>query len=100
MTAPTVAWGAARLFQLPNGEHLWGREFELLPAGTMMAAGAILHGLAGLEATVDRDNLARVPAGSAPVVYAIRDTTTEELEAYGTDVLESYRQRQLQDAQG
>lgn len=100
MTAPTVAWGAARLFQLPNGEHLWGREFELLPAGTMMAAGAILHGLAGLEATVGSDNLARVPADSAPVVYAIRDTSCEELEVYGADVLESYRQRQLQDAQG
>lgn len=100
MAAPTLAWGAATLFQLPDGEHIYGREFELLPGGTMMAACAILHGLAGLEATVGTDNLARVNAASSPVVYAIRDTSCEELEGYSADVVEAFRLQQLQDAQG
>lgn len=100
MAAPTLAWGASTLFQLPDGQHLYSREFELLPSGTMLAANVILHGLAGVEATIGSDNLARVAADARPVVYAIRTTSSEGLEAYVNDVLESYRERQLQDAQG
>jgi len=99
MSAPTVAWGAATLYRLPNGEHIYGREFELLPAGTMMAADAILCGICGVVAKVGADNIARVHADAEPEVYAIRDTTCEELDDYGEEVIEGFRLKQLQAAQ-
>jgi hypothetical protein len=100
MAAPTLAWGKLHLFLLPDSSHLYGREFELLPGGTMFAAGAILHGLAGVEATIDRDNVARVEAEACVDVHPVRGTCPEELAVYLDDVIEGFRQRQLQDAQG
>jgi hypothetical protein len=97
--ASTLAWGEAHLFELPDGQHLYGREFELLPAGTMMAAGAILHGICGVTARVGADNVARVQADTPAEVYAIRHTTSDELGIYGEEVVESYRLKQLQAAQ-
>jgi hypothetical protein len=99
MAAPTLAWGEAHLFELPDGQHLYGREFELLPAGTMMAAGAILHGICGVAASVGTDNVARVQADAPPEVYAIRDTSSDELGIYGEEVVEGFRIKQLQAAQ-
>ena len=99
MAEPTLAWGEAHLFELPDGQHIYGREFELLPAGTMMAAGAILHGICGVTARVGRDQVARVQADAVPEVYAIRDTTTEELNGYVEQVAEGFRLKQLQAAQ-
>ena len=97
MTAPSVAWGTAMLFRLPNGRHLWGREFELLLAGVTMCAGAVLHGLAGTEAIVTADNLAKIPADAVPGCWAIRDTTCEELEPYSEHVMASFQNRQMED---
>jgi hypothetical protein len=99
MAAPTLAWGELLLFQLPDGEHLYGREFELLPAGTMFAAAVILHGLAGVPASVGSDNVARVAADADPVIWALRGTESDELVPYQDDVLEGFRIKQLQAAQ-
>lgn len=100
MAAPTLAWGKLHLFLLPDGSHLYGREFELLPGGTMLAAGVILHGLAGVEAMVGSDNVARIDADAITEVHPVRGTCPEELEGYLDDVIEGFRLRQLQDAQG
>lgn len=100
MAAPTLAWGKPHLFQLPDGEHLYGMEFELLPAGTMFVAGMIMHGLCGVPATVDGDSIARVAADAAPEVYAVRGTDSAALSLYEQEVMEGFRLKQLQDAQG
>lgn len=97
MAAPTLAWGKAHLFQLPDGSHIYGREFELLPAGTMFAAGVILHGIIGATATIGADNIARVPSDAELVIYPIRNTEQAELQLHEAEITEGFRLRQLQD---
>jgi hypothetical protein len=100
MGVPTFAWGEPHLFGLPDGSHVYGREFDLLPAGTMFAASVILHGLAGLHAVVDARKVARVAAEGPLLIYAIRGTDQSELGLYESDVIKAFRIRQAQDAQG
>lgn len=95
-----MAWGKPHLFSLPDGSHLYGREFDLLPAGTMFAASVIMHGLVGVPAKVGRDNVAKIRRDAQLCVYGIRGTDPAELSMYETAVLEAYRQREMQDAQG
>lgn len=95
-----MAWGKAHLFQLPDGSHLYGREFELLPAGTMFAAGVVLHGIVGATAIIDGSNCARVEADATLVIYPTRQTDGPELELYQADIVEQYRIRELQDSPG
>jgi hypothetical protein len=95
-----MAWGKLHLFQMPDGSHLYGREFELLPAGTMFDAAVVLHGIIGATATVDDDNVARVEAGGTLWIYPTRQTDSAELELYESDITEQYWIRELQDAQG
>lgn len=100
MAAPTLAWGKPHLFSMPDGSHLYGREFDLLPSGTMFAAAVILHGVVGVPATVDQRNVARVARDAQLATYAIRGTDPNELSMYEPDVLEQYRLKSLNDVQG
>ena len=100
MAAPTLAWGELHLFGFPDGSHVYGREFELLPAGTMFAAGEILHGIIGANAAVGKDKIARIPQDATLRIYPIRETDPDELSLYESDISEGYRLRELQDAQG
>lgn len=100
MAAPTLAWGECHLFGLPDGRHVYGREFALLPAGTMFAASVILHGIIGAPATVDDDNVARVAADAPLIMLPTRTTDGDELSIYRDDVAEGFRIRQMQDVQG
>lgn len=95
-----MAFGEPHVFGLPDGSHVYGREFELLPAGTMFAASVILHGLVGVHAVVDDDNVARVAADGPLLIYGIRGTDTMELGLHETEIMEAFRIKQLQDAQG
>lgn len=99
MTSVSLAWGEPHVFGLPDGTYLYGREFDLLPTGTMFSAGVILHGIAGVEATVEDDNVARIAADAQLELYSSRGTEPEELEPYEDDVIESFRIKQMQDAQ-
>jgi len=100
MASPVLAWGEASLYKLPDAGHLWGREFELLPSGTMLAAGTILRGLIGIEAEpLDRRHC-QIRDGAPLVIYGIRSTETRELELYRDDVIEGFRLAQEQAAQG
>jgi len=100
MAAPLLAWGDCNLYRLPEEGHLWGREFELLPAGTMFAAGAILHGLIGIEAEPLDEGRCQVNDGAPLVIYGLGSTETRELDAYRDDVLTGFLEKQLADAQG
>ena len=100
MTAPTLAWGKVHLFKLPDDSHLYGREFELLPAGTMFAAAVILHGLIGAPASVGADSVARIAHDAQLLIYPVRDTDPAELELYRAEITDGFRLRELQDAQG
>lgn len=101
MTAPTLAWGEQTLYRLPGPPgHVFGREFELLPAGTMFAANVILHGVIGVEAEPEGKEHCYIKEGSPLLIIGARGTETRELNGYTEDIVENYRIRQLQDAQG
>lgn len=100
MSTLSLAWGEPHVFGLPDGTYLYGREFDLLPTGTMFSAAVILHGIAGVEATMGNDNVARVATDAELELYSSRGTEPEELEPYEDEVIESYRIKQMQDVQG
>ena len=90
MTAPTLAWGPEGAYDVPTFGRVCGREFELLPAGTMFAARSMLSGIVGVDET-----------GKRLVITGFRTTTGRELEGYTADIVEAYRQRQaMGQAQG
>ena len=100
MAPPALAWGELNLYELDDGSHLYGREFELLPAGTMFAAGSILHGLIGVEVEPLDGTRCQIRDGALMMVYGLAPTITEELDGYRDDLIEGFRVQQLQDAQG
>lgn len=100
MAAPTLAWGAQTLYQLSSKRHIFGREFELLPAGTMFAANVILSGVIGVAAEPAHEGHAFIREGVPLLIVGARGTETRELEGYTDDIVEGYRQRQAQEAQG
>lgn len=100
MAPPLLAWGELNLYRLHNDDHLWGREFDLLPAGTMFAATATLHGLIGIEAKPLDDQRCQIEDGALLMLYGLGGTETAELDPCRNDVIEGFRLRQLQDAQG
>lgn len=101
MTAPTLAWGEQTLYRLPGPPgHVFGREFELLPAGTMFAAGSRLAGVIGVEAEPADGDYCFIEEGTPLLIIGARGTETRELEGYQDDIVESYRVRQAAEAQG
>ena len=98
MTAPVLAWGNQTLYRLPGPPgHVFGREFELLPAGTMFAAGSLLAGVIGVEAEPTDERHCYIREGTPLLIIGARGTETRELEGYQDDIVEAYRQRQAQD---
>lgn len=87
------------VFGLPSGLHIWGRQFELLPGGTMFSAASILTGVIGVEAQPLRDQQYKISQDARVLICGTEQTNTRELEVYKDDIAESYRLRQLQDAQ-
>lgn len=100
MNAPTLAWGEQSLYRLPNDRHVFGREFELLPAGTMFAANVILSGVIGVDAEPADPGHCFIREGVPLLIIGARGTETRELEGYQHDIVEAYRLRQAQEAQG
>ena len=101
MRAPTLAWGEELLYRLPGSRQcIFGREFELLPAGTMWAAGALLHGVIGARAKPTQNGSHRVDEGAELLIIGTRTISTRELEGYVDDIAEGYRLRRVQQAQG
>lgn len=98
MTAPTLAWGEQSLYRLPGDRHVFGREFELLPAGTMFAAGSLLSGVIGVDAEPADLGHCFIREGVPLLIIGARGTETRELEGYQDDIVEAYRLRQAQEA--
>lgn len=97
MAAPTLAWGNQNLYRLPDdGGHIFGREFELLPAGTMFAAGSLLSGVIGVAAEPAHEGHCYIEEGTPLLIVGTRTTSTRELEGYQKDIAEGYRVRQSQ----
>lgn len=90
----SIAWGEANLYQLPDGTHLWGREFQVLPSGSMFGAAAVLDGLIGCDATPLDNDQCEIRNGAILVVYGIRQTETDELAPYQLELAEAFNELQ------
>ena len=95
-----LAWGDRNLYQLPDGGHLWGREFQVLPSGSMFGAGGILNGLIGVDARPLDEGHCEIRNGSRLMVYGVRGTDTGELEPYHDDLAEAFNELQVQAGSG
>lgn len=84
------AWGGLNLYDLPTGGHLWGREFQILPTGTMADADQALHGLIGVRAEPIEGNRCRYQAGAPLLIYPTRGTDRQGLEAYQDQLAEQF----------
>jgi hypothetical protein len=51
MPETSIAWGELQVFQFSDGVHIYGREFQVLPSGTMFGAQQILAGVIGFTAS-------------------------------------------------
>lgn len=99
MTAPVLAWGKQCLYRLPSPSvHVFGREFELLPAGTMFAAGSLLNGVIGVAAQPAGENHCYIEEGAPLLIIGARGTETRNLKGYQDDIVDAYRQRQATEA--
>lgn len=86
----SVAWGEVRLYELTSGGYVWGREFQILPAGTMAAAAGVLHGLIGVDAKAKTKGGEgwEVRMGSPVQIYGTRSTETALLRPYQDELSE------------
>lgn len=85
----SVAWGEMHLYEIPGG-HLWGREFQVLPAGTMARADGVLHGLIGVDARPVGGGKAEVKPSSPVKLYGCRGTETALLQSYQDDLCTAF----------
>lgn len=86
----SIAWGEMHIYEIPDGGHIWGREFQILPAGTMAAAAAMLHGLIGVDAKPLGGGKAEVQPGSPVKLYGTRGTETALLQPYQNELCEAF----------
>lgn len=85
-----LAWGEANVYRLPTGKHLWGREFQILPSGTMFAAADVLDGLVGCDARPLDEKHCEIRNGAKLICYGIRGTETSELEPYQEELAAAF----------
>jgi hypothetical protein len=96
MVPISLAWGALNVYQLPNGGHIWGREFQILPSGTMANAAGVLHGLIGLEAEMVDQRRCQVQPDKPLLIYGTRGTDTGVLRAYQDELADGFNAQAAQ----
>lgn len=91
-----LAWGELQLFQVPAGGHVWGREFQILPSGTMGNTSGVLHGLIGIEARPIDATRAEVQPGSPLLIYGTRGTDTGALRRFQDELADGFNAQAAQ----
>lgn len=93
--AITIAWGALDTFDIGDQMVVQGRRFDLLPAGTMLQASGVLHGVMGLPLRqIGPAKFEVLGASFALVGWA--GTPRESLLPFAEQILAAYRLAQLQ----
>lgn len=88
--ALAIAWSKANLYDLQDGSHLWGREFQILPSGTMLGAAGVMDGLIGCAAKPISQYKCEIRNGATLLAYGIRQTDTEDLKPYLDELCELF----------
>lgn len=91
-----MAWGDLNLYELPDGSHVWGREVQALPAGSMFGAAGALHGLVGVAAEPLNARQAQVRHDAPLLIYGVRGTEPEQLRPHQDDLVHGFNARSTQ----
>lgn len=94
MPETSLAWGGLNLYELPDGGHLWGREFQILPSGSMFGAEQALDGLIGCDAEPVGSSHCEIRQGSPLKIYGIRGTDTGLLSPYSDELAREFNAKQ------
>jgi hypothetical protein len=94
MAQTAMAWGDISLYALPGGDHVWGREVQLLPSGTMAGAHGVIHGLVGVAATPIGHNQCKINASSPIVIYGLRGTDADQLKPFQDELAKAFNAQQ------
>ena len=93
--AITIAWGPLETFDIGGQMVVQGRRFDLLPAGTMLKASGMLHGIMGLP--LRRVGPAKLEVMDASFALVGWDGTPREtLAPFADQILAAYQRAQLQ----
>jgi hypothetical protein len=95
MTQTAMAWSQLSLYALPDGDHVWGSEVQLLPSGSMFGAEGVLHGLVGLPATPIAGNRCEIDPTASLVIYGVRGTEADQLRPYQDELADQFSAQQL-----
>ena len=90
MPQTSVAWGDLQVFTFSDGVSLYGREFQILPSGTMFDARKTLAGVIGFTASQAAPAQWSVAMGDPLMVYGIRGTDPAQLLPYYSELVELF----------
>jgi hypothetical protein len=91
MPETSVAWGELQVFEFSDGAKIYGREFQVLPSGTMFGVREMLAGVIGYTASRSAPGQWSVATGDPLMVYGIRGTDPAHLVPYYAELLELFR---------
>lgn len=94
MAEVAAAWGDLNLYELPAGGYLWGREFQILPSGSMFGAAQVLHGLIGVIAEPIGGKRCCYRPGEPLRIYGVRGTDPAELDGYQDELAAEFNEQQ------
>lgn len=78
-----ISWGRLRVYNVPPRGHIKGREFQIIPSGSMFNADEALHGLIG-RASPNAKNL---------ILIGSRGTKTTDLDRYQQELARLFSER-------
>lgn len=94
MPETSIAWGELQVFQFSDGVNIYGREFQILPSGTMFGVQQILAGVIGYVASKAAPNQWSVATGDPLMIYGIRGTDPAQLMPYYTELQDTFKAKQ------
>lgn len=83
-----IAWGQFELHQVGNDRYLAGKEFQIIPGGTMFEASNVLHGLIGYNAVLTDGN--EYAMGAQIILCGLRGTKTECLADAENEIVTAF----------
>lgn len=95
MAETAMAWGDLNLYELPDGGHLWGREVQVLPSGSMLGARGVIHGLVGITAEPVDGSRCQVWPSSPLLIYGVRGSTPDQLRPYQDELAEAFSESRV-----
>ena len=94
MPETSVAWGELQVFEFSDGAKIYGREFQVLPSGTMFGVRDSLAGVIGYTASRSAPGQWSVATGDPLMVYGIRGTDPMNLLPYYRELMDMFKAKQ------